>query len=36
MAFVLSPSRREVLTSACELVREVLGDILLRVLLIRW
>lgn len=26
MAFVLTPSRREVLTSACELVREVLGD----------
>lgn len=26
MSVVLTPSRREVLTSACELVREVLGD----------
>lgn len=26
MSFVLTPSRRQVLTSACELVREVLGE----------
>lgn len=26
MAFILTPSRRQILTSPCELVREVLGD----------